>query len=122
MPVFVLVVTLVLAPGVGVLSLRALARPAVLLLVVGIALTRLGVLATVASVFAHGIILDFPLTTNWSTWFAYAALVGVATLVGLAFFGFVTTLARLDGIDLIRIEPVGYVTEKAQSRQGAIET
>jgi hypothetical protein len=90
--VFVLMMTLLLAPGYGALSFEALARPVVALLIVAITLTRFGVLATVASVYTRFILQDFPLTTNWSAWYEHATLLGLATLAGLALFGFVITL------------------------------
>lgn len=36
--------------------------------------------------------MNFPLTTNWSAWYAPAALLCIATLAALAIYGFVTTL------------------------------
>jgi hypothetical protein len=62
------------------------------LTIVAFTLTKFGVLATVASVYAHFAIQDFPLTTNLSAWYAPAALLGIATLLAIALYGFVTTL------------------------------
>jgi hypothetical protein len=90
--VFVLVLTLPLAPGYGVPSFETLAHPAVGLLIVAMTFTRFGVLATVVSVYTRFILRDFPLTTNWSAWYEYATLLGLATVAGLALFGFVITL------------------------------
>ncbi|MBV8843790.1 MAG: serine/threonine protein kinase [Bryobacterales bacterium] len=91
-PVFVLVATLLLSPGYGVLSFATVARPTVVFLILGVTLARFGVLATVAVAYVAFVTQDFPLTTNWSAWYARPALFGMATLVGLALFGFVTTL------------------------------
>jgi hypothetical protein len=93
--VFDLLMTLLLAPGYGALSFETLVHPAVGLLIVAIALTRFGVLATVASVYTRFILQDFPLTTNWSAWYEHATLLGLATVAGLAIFGFVITLKSL---------------------------
>ena len=90
---FVAIMALILAPGYGTPSFIAIARPAVLLVAVAITVTRFGVLATVAFVYAHSSIGDFPLTTNWSAWYAPFALFGIATLVALALFGFITTIS-----------------------------
>jgi serine/threonine-protein kinase len=95
-PVFVLVTTLLLAPGYGTPSFATLTRLAAGMFIVAVALTRFGVLATVALSYVHFLAQDFPLTTNWSAWYAQFALFGMATLVALALFGFVTTtLGRL---------------------------
>jgi hypothetical protein len=51
------------------------------------------VLATVASIYTRFMLQDFPLTTNWSAWYAHAALLAMATLVGLALYALVITLA-----------------------------
>lgn len=91
-PVFVLVMTLLLAPGYAALSIETLVYVAIGLLIVAIIFARFGVLATVASVYTRFILQDFPLTTNWSAWYAHAALLGIATVGGLAVYGFVTTL------------------------------
>jgi hypothetical protein len=88
---FVLVVALILAPGYNVASFVAVLRPAVLLSAVAIALVRFGVLAAVALVYATAV-RTLPLTTNFSTWYAPVALSGIAALVALAIFGFITTL------------------------------
>jgi hypothetical protein len=89
---FVMVATLVAAPGYGAFSFATLVRPAVVFLMLAITLTRFGVLATVAFVYMLFVAQDFPLTTNWSAWYAGAALLGVATLAVPALFGFVITL------------------------------
>jgi hypothetical protein len=55
-------------------------------------LLRFGILAVIVwgdTIFA---IREFPLTTNWSAWYAQEALLIVLTLVGLALYGFVFTL------------------------------
>jgi serine/threonine-protein kinase len=91
-PFFVVVTTLLVAPGYGTLSVGTLGRAAVVMLMIAITLTRFGVLATVASVYTGFIIQDFPLTTNWSTWYAQASLLALATIVALAVYGLLTTL------------------------------
>jgi hypothetical protein len=58
------------------------------------ALFRFGVLAAVVHGYTEFAIREFPLTTNWSAWYAQVALLIILTLVGLAFYGFVTTLKR----------------------------
>jgi serine/threonine-protein kinase len=93
-PVFVLVITALLVPAESALSFVTIARSAVGLLMVAVTLTRFGVLATVALTYVRFIIQDLPLTTNSSAWYAYAALLALVTITGLALFGFVTTLKR----------------------------
>jgi serine/threonine-protein kinase len=88
---FVICMTLILAPGYGSLSFIAFARQALIMLAVAIALSRFGVLAAVAFAYALATIAEFPLTTNWSAWYAPFALFGMTTLVALALFGFITT-------------------------------
>jgi hypothetical protein len=88
---FVVGMTLILAPGYGSPSFIAIARQVLILVAVAIALSRFGVLAAAAFAYAIATIGAFPLTTNWSAWFAPFALFGMATLVALALFGFITT-------------------------------
>jgi hypothetical protein len=85
--------TLILAPGYGSSSFVAFARQALVMLAVSIALSRFGVLAAVVFAYALATIGEFPLTTNWSAWYAPFALFGMSTLVALALFGFITTTA-----------------------------
>ena len=89
---FVVVLTLAASPGYGKPTLATIACPAIVFTISAIALIGFGVLPTVASVYTNAAISYFPLTTNWSAWYAQAALLGVATLVALALYGFVTTL------------------------------
>jgi hypothetical protein len=90
--IFVALMTLLLSPGYGRLSFATVARPAILLAIVAFTLIRFGVLATVAYAYAQNSILEFPLTTNWSAFYAGAALLCIATILVLALYGFVTTL------------------------------
>jgi serine/threonine-protein kinase len=55
-------------------------------------LLRFGVLAAIVQVYTEFAIRQFPLTTNWSAWYAESALLIIVTLVGLALYGFVFTL------------------------------
>jgi predicted Ser/Thr protein kinase len=100
---FVLVGTLVLVPGYGRLSVATVARPAIVITIAAVALIRFGILAMVAACYTYYTVLYFPLTTNWSAWYAHATLLAIATLVALALYGFVTTLTRrsrwLDDMD-----------------------
>jgi hypothetical protein len=88
---FVLVMTLIL-PSYARPSLLSAARLATWNSILAFTLIRFGVLATVALVYTAFMISEFPLTTNWSAWYAPAALLGIATLITLALYGFVTTL------------------------------
>ena len=90
---FVLLMTLIVTPSYDRPSLLTTARLLLIQTVFAFTLIRFGVLATVAALYAAFIIELFPLTTNWSAWYAPAALLGIATLVGLALYGFVTTLS-----------------------------
>ena len=90
---FVLLMTLIVTPSYDRPSLLTTARLLLIQTVFAFTLIRFGVLATVAALFAAFVIEVFPLTTNWSAWYAPAALLGIATLVGLALYGFVTTLS-----------------------------
>jgi hypothetical protein len=101
-PIFVLATTLVLAPGYGALSFASVARPCIVTLIAAIALIRFGVLAAVALGYTSFTIQDFPLTTNWSAWYAQATILVLATLLALALYGFVTTLR---GRPLSQIRP-----------------
>jgi hypothetical protein len=100
---FVLVMTLILLPSYGKPSLLTTARLTIWNTMLAFTLIRFGLLATIASSYAALMIEIFPLTTNWSAWYAPAALLAIATLVALALYGLVTTLkgrplwpARLD--------------------------
>jgi hypothetical protein len=55
-------------------------------------LLRFGILAVIVWGYTIQAIREFPLTTNWSAWYAQDALFIVLTLVGLALYGFVFTL------------------------------
>src|SRR3974390_420367 len=55
-------------------------------------LFRFGILAFIVCFYTSFAIRQFPLTTNWSAWYAQQALFIVLTLVGLALYGFVFTL------------------------------
>ena len=90
--VFFLLATLVFAPYTTGPWL-ALARSAVFFTIVAFALIRFGVLAVSSIVFAQLTLLDFPLTTNWSAWYAHSTLLAVCVVIGLALYGAVTTLA-----------------------------
>jgi serine/threonine-protein kinase len=90
---FALLMGLIVMPSYGRPSLLPTARLLIMQTVVAFTLIRFGVLATVAALFAAFVIEVFPLTTNWSAWYAPAALLGIATLVALAVYGFVITLS-----------------------------
>lgn len=73
-------------------SLAGIGRLAILLGAVAIALTRFGLLAAVTLVFTEFTLRSFPLTTNLSAWYVEWALAGLAAVLALALYGFVTTL------------------------------
>jgi len=89
---FVLLMTLIVLPSYGRPSLLTTIRLVIMQTVVAFTLIRFGVLATIAALYAAFVIEIFPLTTNWSAWYAPAALLAIATLVALALYGLVTTL------------------------------
>jgi serine/threonine-protein kinase len=90
--IFILVSALVSAPyATG--PLAAVGRSLLFFGLTAIALTRFGVLTLAAAMYAALTLLDFPLTTNWSAWYAPTALLAICTLLALALFGFMTTLA-----------------------------
>jgi len=91
--IFVLVMTLMLIPIYGRPSLMTTARMVIWNALLAFTLVRFGVLATVASLYTAFMIEVLPLTTNWSAWYAPAAVFGIAILVALALYGFVTTLS-----------------------------
>ena len=91
--IFVLVMTVVLMPSYGRPSLVTTVRVAIWNVILAFTLIRLGVLATVAALFTGFMIEELPLTTNWSAWYAPAAGFGIAILVAVAVYGFVTTLS-----------------------------
>jgi hypothetical protein len=88
---FVLVMTLVLMASYRRPSLVTTARLAIWNTILAFTLIRFGVLATVAALYTAFLIEEFPLTTNWSAWYAPLALLAMTTLVALALYGFVTT-------------------------------
>jgi serine/threonine-protein kinase len=90
---FVFVMTLVLTPTFGQPSLAATARLVIWHTLLAVTLIRSGVLATVVALYTAFVIEIFPLTTNWSAWYAPAALLAIAALVALAVYGFVITLS-----------------------------
>ena len=91
--IFVLLFALVLTPY-AVHPVLALGRSIVFFGMVAIALSRFGVLAAAATVYAQVTLLEFPLTTNWSAWYAQSSLVALCTLLALAFYGMVTTMSH----------------------------
>jgi Protein kinase domain len=90
---FVLLMTLIVMPSYDRPSLLIIIRLLIVQTVVAFTLIQFGVLATVAALYAAFVIEIFPLTTNWAAWYAPAALLGIATLMALALYGFVTTLS-----------------------------
>jgi hypothetical protein len=90
--IFVLVSTLLLTPySTG--PFLAIGRSIVSFGTKAFALAKFGVLTATASFFAGILLLELPLTTNWSAWYAEGALLGTATVVALALYGFFITLA-----------------------------
>jgi len=57
------------------------------------ALARFGVVAAMATVFAHLVLRSFPLTTHLSAWYAKSALLAMLSVLALAIYAFHTTLA-----------------------------
>jgi hypothetical protein len=55
-------------------------------------LIRLGFLAGVAGAVVQFCLLDLPLTTQWSAWYAGISLAGILLLATMAFYGFYTFL------------------------------
>jgi hypothetical protein len=55
-------------------------------------ITRLGLLAEAATFFFQWGLLDFPLTTQVSAWYADISLVGILPMATMAFYGFYTSL------------------------------
>jgi serine/threonine-protein kinase len=89
--IFVLLLTFVSAPyATG--PLLAVARSAVFVGMIAFALAKFGVLTSSAAIFATAV-LDFPLTTNWSAWYAQSALLAVCVVIALALYGFLTTVS-----------------------------
>jgi serine/threonine-protein kinase len=90
--IFVLMSTLALTPYASGPWL-AIARSVVFFAMIAFALTKFGVLAAGAAIFAQLTFLDFPLTTNWSAWYAQTGFIAIAIIIALALYGFVTALA-----------------------------
>jgi hypothetical protein len=90
--VFIIVLTIILAPGYGIGSLIAAARPAFLLALVCYALTRFGVLTAVTLIYVRSLIQDFPLTTNGSAWYVHTAVFAIVSVLLIAVHGFHSTL------------------------------
>jgi len=90
--IFVLLLALALTPyATG--PVLAVERSIVFFGMVAVALARFGVLTAAAAIYAQITLLDFPLTTNWSAWYAQFALLAICTLLALAVYGAGTTLA-----------------------------
>jgi serine/threonine-protein kinase len=88
---FILVSTLALTPyATG--PWLAVARSLIFFAIIAFALTKFGVLTAAAAIFAQLTFLDFPLTTNWSAWYAQNSLITMCAVTGLALYGAVTTL------------------------------
>ena len=87
-----LVVVVTMAGQSG--SLESVLRFAIIGGIGAFVLMRFGVLAAVVHSYTNFAIRQFPLTTNWSAWYAQSALFILLTLVGLALYGFVTTVRR----------------------------
>ena len=88
--IFVIAMTIMFAAGgPPITALRSF----LLLLIVVYALMRFGVLAAVALIYVHNVVLGFPLTTNPSTWFAPAAMLAIGSVVALAIYAFQLALA-----------------------------
>ena len=58
-----------------------------------IVLTRLGLLATTSFLFFQGLCVEYPLTADFSVWYAGGALFALGVAVALAIYGFRTSLA-----------------------------
>jgi serine/threonine protein kinase len=86
----VVVVTMAVQSG----SLKSVLSFAIIGGIGAFVLLRFGVLAAVVHGYTNYAIRQFPLTTNWSAWYSQAALLILLTLVGLALYGFVTTVRR----------------------------
>jgi serine/threonine-protein kinase len=67
-------------------------------------LVRFGLWATVAGLFAAIVLDTFPVTLDFSAWYIGASLTALATIAGLAVYGFYTSLAGrpLFGDDLLK--------------------
>lgn len=53
---------------------------------------RFGLLALVANALVYNILQNFPLTTQWSAWYAGISLTGILLIAAMAFYGFYTSL------------------------------
>lgn len=61
-------------------------------LVIAVVVTRLGLLATMAAQLFFFLTFDYPLTTDFSTWYVPATLFSLAIVLGLSIYGFYTSL------------------------------
>lgn len=86
----VMVMVVALQPGPP----ASVVRYAILLGFGAFTLLRFGALAIIVQTYTLFAIRQFPLTTNWAAWYAQSALIILLTLVGLALYGFVTTVKR----------------------------
>jgi hypothetical protein len=53
---------------------------------------RFGLLALVANFVVFNIVQNFPLTTQWSAWYAGISLAGILLIAAMAIYGFYTSL------------------------------
>jgi serine/threonine-protein kinase len=88
---FVLVVTLISAGDVW--TAGSLAIWAVPTVAAFYALSRFGLVATVAMLFAGRLVLSSPLTTHLAAWHARSGVLAAAAIITLALYGFHATLA-----------------------------
>jgi len=78
---FVIALTIVLTSGSSTQSVFAVGRVVVLLALVWYTLTTFGLLAAVAVIYAHGVLLQFPLTLNPSAWYAGSSVFAMGSVV-----------------------------------------
>jgi serine/threonine-protein kinase len=90
--VFFLFGTFTLATGAGNPYVNLL-YAAALSGIVTFTLIRFGLLAAVVAQFLSSLLLDFPLTFDFSAWYAVNSLFGLAIVAALAIYGFYVSLA-----------------------------
>jgi hypothetical protein len=89
---FFLIFTFVNATGAGNPYIN-LAYALLSAAIVSFALIRFGLLATMVASFYQSILLSYPITIDFSSWYAGLSLLGLLLVVSLAVYGFYLALA-----------------------------
>lgn len=103
----VVVCVLVFTAGqVSTAEARWIVLPIILLsfVLAFVVLIRVGLVSVALAIAVISVLLDFPVTFQTSAWYSRAGYAAAAFIVGLALFGFRTSLGRNPALNLSRVE------------------